>query len=441
MNTDMATEQVTNMPSHQVSENGDKVTIHDLELFVGHIPGFDADDSGMEDLDDEAIEKIISRTKAHMSAGSNPKLVMLHQEEGKDCPPEALGDIVNIGRKDIYINTGDGENYSGPGIVGDVVMSKSDFEEYISSNRFPRRSAEIWKDGHMSEVALLGRETPARPLRDTRFAKTGEKSTYTRPVTFSEVAPGGSNTFVPGMAGSDKKEHEMAEENDGRLTIEHDGDDKDLIAKLRAENDTLREDLEQLKMQLNGDDEDDEMMMGMEEDEEMKSGKAHYEEMEAEETHYDEDEEEEDKEMFSRIRRTKNGKEVVARFKKLKSQRNAYRKVARGLGLKLRKAKFSKELDALQAAGYRVRGHRDHMMNELLATKDVEAKLKFWRATLKKNPIGKRLNMTDARVNGKTEYSAADRKSASDRAVARMTKENLNADQFQQVFEQELKSG
>ena len=443
MNAEMqAAEATISNPSHQVSENGDKVTIHDLELFVGHIPGFDADDSGMDDLDDEAIEKIITRTKAHMSAGSNPKLVMLHQEEGKDCPPEALGDIVNIGRKDIYINTGDGENYSGPGIVGDVVLSTSDFEEYISSNRFPRRSAEIWKDGHMSEVALLGRETPARPLRDTRFAKTGEKSTYTRPVTFSEVAPGGSNTFVPGMADCEKKEHDMPEENDGRMTIEHDGDDKDLIAKLRAENDTLREDLEQLKMQLNGDDEEDEeMMMGMDEDDEMMSGKSHYDE-EAEEAHYDEeDEEDEDKEMYSKIRRTKNGKEVIARFKKLKVQRNAYRKVARGLGMKLRKAKFSKELDALQAAGYRVREHRNHMMDELLATKDVQAKLKFWRATLKKNPIGKRLNMTNARVNGKSEYSSADRKAASDRAVVRMTKENLDSDKFQQVFEQELKSG
>ena len=145
--------------------------------------------------------------------------------------------------------------------------------------------------------------------------------------------------------------------------------------------------------------------------------------------------------MYSKIRRTKNGKEVIARFKKLKGQRNAYRKVARGLGMKLRKAKFSKELDALQAAGYRVREHRGHMMNELLATKDVEAKLKFWRATLKKNPIGKRLNMTNARVNGKSEYSSEDRKAASDRAVVRMTKENLDSDKFQQVFEQELKSG
>ena len=437
MNVEMQAEEATiSNPSHQVSETGDKVTIHDLELFVGHIPGFDADDSGMEDLDEEAIESIISRTKDHMSAGSNPKLVMLHQEEGRDCPPEALGDIVAIGRKDIYINTGEGETYTGPGIVGDVVMSKTDFEKYISSNRFPRRSAEIWKDGHMSEVALLGRETPARPLRDTRFTKSGEKSTYTRPVTFSEVAPGGSNTFVPGMADCDKKEHEMPEENDDRLTIEHDGDDKDLIAKLRAENDTLRGDLEQLKMQLNGDDEEDEeMLMEMDDDEDKDASEAHYDE------NGEEEEEEEDKVMFSKLRRTKNGKNVIARFKKLKGQKNAYRRVARGLGLKLQRAKFSKELDSLQAAGYRVREHRSHMMDELLATKDVAGKLKFWRATLKRNPIGKRLNMTNARTTGKTEYSSEDRKAASERAVSRMTKENLTDDQFRSVFETELKSG
>jgi hypothetical protein len=429
-------------PSHQVSETGDKVTIHDLELFVGHIPGFDADDSGMDDLDEEAIEKIISRTKAHMSAGSNPKLVMLHQEEGSDAPPEALGDIVDIRRKDIHIRTDDGEDYSGPGIIGDVVMSRSDFDEYISSNRFPRRSAEIWKDGHMSEVALLGRETPARPLRDTRFGKNGQKITYTRPVTYSEVAPGGSNTFVPTFGDDKKKEHEMPEDNDDRLTIEHDGDDKDLIAKLRAENDTLRGDLEELKMQLNGngeeEDEDEEAHYQddeeLTEDERLLAGGKKYQE--------DEDEDEEkDKELFSRIRRTKNGKEFITKYKKLRGQKNAYRKLARGLGLRLRKAKFSKEIDALERDGFRVRGHRNHMMDELLSTKDAAAKIKFWRATITRDPIGRRLNINGARVQGKTEYSAEDRKLASDRTVARMTKEGVSADQFQSIFEQEIKTG
>ena len=423
-----------NSPSHHVSENGEKVTIHDLELFVGHIPGFDADDSGMDDLDDEAIEKIISRTKAHMSAGSNPKLVMLHQEENSDAPPEALGDIVDIRSKDIHIRTDDGEDYRGPGIIGDVVMSKSDFQEYVSSNRFPRRSAEIWKDGHMSEVALLGRETPARPLRDTRFAKAGQKSTFTRPVTFAEVSPGGSNTFVPTFGDEDKKEHDMPEQED-RLVIEHDGDDKDLIAKLRAENDTLRDDLEQLKMQMNGGDEEEEEAHYQDDeevtDEERMMGKEYQEE----------EEEEEDKVMFSKIRRTKNGAQFIKKYKKLRGKKNAYQKLATALGLKLRKAKFSKMVDAMEREGYRVRKHRNHMVEELLSCKDVEGKMKFWRSTMTRDPIGRRLNLGESRVNGKTEYSSEDRKNASDRAVARMTKEGLSADQFQQVFEEALKAG
>lgn len=423
---------LNNGPSHQVSEDGEKVTIHDLELFVGHIPGFDADDSGMDDLDDEAIHKIITRTKAHMSAGSNPKLVMLHQDENSEAPPEALGDIVDIRSKDIHIRTDDGEDYRGPGIIGDVVMSKTDFQEYVSSNRFPRRSAEIWKDGHMSEVALLGRETPARPLRDTRFAKAGQKSTFTRPVTFAEVSPGGSNTFVPTFGDKEKKEHDMPEQED-RLVIEHDGDDKDLIAKLRAENTTLRDDLEQLKMQMNGGDEEENEAHYMEdedEDEEM-MGKNHYED----------EEEEEDKVMFSKIRRTKNGTQFITKYKKLRGKKNAYKKLATALGLKLRKAKFSKLVDAMEREGYRVRKHRGHMVEELLSCKDVEGKMKFWRSTMTKDPIGRRLNLGQSRVSGKTEYSAGDRKNASDRAVARMTKEGLSAEQFQQVFDEELKTG
>ncbi len=425
--------------SHTVTEDGSKVTIHDLELFVGHIPGFDDSDSGMEDLDEEAIEKIIKRTKAHMSAGSNPKLVMLHQDESNDAPPEALGDIINIRRHDIEINTEDGKSFTGPGIVGDIIMSKKDFESYVSSNKYPRRSAEIWKDGHMSEVALLGRETPARPLRDTRFGKTGDKSIFTRPMTFAEVAPGGSNTFVPAFGDKEKKDNDMANDDD-RMVIEHNGEEEDITSKLRAENESLREELEQLKMQMKSYAEDEEvseedrMLMEMDSDDEDKS--------EPVEAHYDEDEEEEeDKVMMSKLRSSKEGKVLYKKLKKARLQKNAYKKLASRFGLKLRQAKFSKVLDDLQAEGYRIRNHRDHMMAELCAAKDTDAKINFWRQTLTRDPIGKSLNLAHSRVSGKTDYSAADRKIASDRAVARMTKENLNAEQFQQVFEQELKSG
>ena len=234
-------------------------------------------------------------------------------------------------------------------------------------------------------------------------------------------------------------------ENGDRLTIEHDGDDKDLIAKLRAENDTLRSDLEELKMQLNGNGEEDEELE-MQLDDEENAEEAHYQDDELTEEErllgkkYQE-EEEEDKEMFSRIRRTKNGKQFVAKYKKLKNEKNAYRKLARGLGLRVRKAKFSRELDRLERDGFRIRGQRDHMMDELLSCKDSAAKIKFWRAAITRDPIGRRLNISGAKIHGKTEYSAEDRKSASDRAVTRMTKEGIEADQFQRVFDQELKAG
>ena len=435
MNTNMEPEDKLNdaiavIPSHNVSEKDGRVVIHDLELFVGHIPGFDESDSGMEVMDEEAIEDIIVRTKKHMSAGSNPRLVMLHQTDDNNAPQESLGDIVSISRKDIHIRTEDGEDYSGPGIIGDVVMSKSDFDEYISSNRFPRRSAEIWKDGHMSEVALLGRETPARPLRDTRFTKSGDKVVYTRPVTFAQVAPGGSNTFVPTIVGEDDTKKDNAMPDDDKMAVEHNGEDMELVDKLKAENDELREELEQLKMQMTSDDDDDKKEYEEDEDEEM--GKAHYEE---------EDDDDDDKEVFAKVLGIKGGKEFAAKYSRLKKQKNMYRKTAQKLGLKLRKQKFSRVLDELEAEGYRVGDNRDQMLEELLSTKDASSKLKFWRNALKKAPINGRLNLGQTRIQGKADYSAADRKSASDRAVARMTKENLNAEQFQQVFEQELKSG
>ena len=426
-------EAINVTPSHNVSRDGGKVTIHDLELFVGHIPGFDADDSGMDELDSKAINKIIKRTKAHMNAGSNPKLVMLHQEENNDAPPEALGDIVDIRLKDINIRMEDGEVYSGPGIIGDVVMSKTDFDKYISSNRFPRRSAEIWKDGHMSEVALLGRETPARPLRDTRFGKQGNKTVYTRPVTFSEVAPGGSNTFVPATGTKEKKENQMPDKEE-MLDIPHNGEEEDVVAKLRAENDTLREELEQLKMQMNEDapEEEDQLLAQLAEDEE--------EDLEAKK-YQEEDEEEEEKEMYSRLKRTKGGTQFINKYKKMKSDMQAYRKVARSLGNKVRYQKYSKVVDSLASDGFRIREHRDHMIKELISCSDPEEKINFWRSTITRDPIGRRLNIQGAQIHGKSEFSNDERKSATDRAVAKMTREGIDSDQFHSIFEQELKTG
>ena len=141
-------------PSHRITEDGGRVTIHDLELFVGHIDGFDDDDSEIKDLDEKKIFEIIEKTERHMAAGSSPKLVLMHQDENGNSPTESIGDIVKIHSKPITINCSEGESYEGAGIVGDVEMSKEDFQKYLASNRYPRRSAEIWEDGHCLDEKL-----------------------------------------------------------------------------------------------------------------------------------------------------------------------------------------------------------------------------------------------------------------------------------------------
>jgi hypothetical protein len=428
-------------PSHRISENGDKVTIHDLELFVGHIDGFDDDDSEVKELDSEAIDSIIKKTKRYMSAGASPKLVLMHQDENGNAPTQAIGDIVNIHAKKIMIRCGGGENYEGAGIVGDVEMSQKDFQRYLASNRYPRRSAEIWEDGHLSEVALLGRETPARPLRDTKFTRQGPKKVYHRPATFEMVSPGGANTYIP--SGSDEKEdYEMPDismpEHEEESSLK-----KELLAKYRMENDELKDEVIKLKAQL------DEMSP----DEEKMDFDADELDEEIEETYqcpdedekkldflHDDDEEEEDlKSEFRRLRKTKNGHKVISKYAKIKKQRNLYKKKLVAVTSQVKKEKFSRLLDLMQTQGYAIRPHRSTMLQELMACKDPIAKIKFWKASMKRVPYGKKLNTKNTRQRTKVNYSVGQKKTASGNAVDRIAKEKLDASEFQKVFQQELR--
>tara|TARA_R110002020_G_scaffold15801_8_gene56420 strand:- start:617 stop:1912 length:1296 start_codon:yes stop_codon:yes gene_type:complete len=423
-------------PSHRISENGDKVTIHDLELFVGHIDGFDDDDSEVKELDSEAIDSIIKKTKRHMSAGSSPKLVLMHQDENGNSPTEAIGDIVNIHAKPIKIKCGTSEKYEGAGIVGDVEMSRKDFQKYLASNRYPRRSAEIWEDGHLSEVALLGRETPARPLRDTKFTRQGPKKVYHRPATFDMVSPGGSNTYIP--SGSDEKEeYEMPDIS----MPEHEEDTslkKDLLAKYRMENDELKDEVIKLKAQLDemSPDEDKMDFDADELDEEIAD--TYQCPDDEEKSEFDEDEEEL-KSEFRRLRKTKNGHKVISKYAKVKKQRNLYKKRLVAVTAQVSKEKFSRMLDAMQNQGYAVRAHRATMLKELMECKDPVAKVKFWKSSMKRVPFGKKLNTKNTRQRTKVNYSADQKKTASGNAVDRIAKEKLDASEFQKVFQQELR--
>jgi hypothetical protein len=424
----------TRKPSHLISEEGNRVTIHDLELFVGHIDGFDDEDSDIKDLDSEKIEEIIAQTNRHISAGANPKLVLLHQDENGNSPTESIGDIVNIHSKPIKINCSEGESYEGAGIVGDVEMSKSDFQKYLASNRYPRRSAEIWEDGHLSEVALLGRETPARPLRDTKFTRKGPKKVFHRPATFDMVSPGGSNTYIP--SGSDEKE--AIDMPDTIL----EGEEQILMRKLRADNAALNDELDKLKAQLaelEPDDEKEEYDEDEEGLEKMIDACAGNCGDDKEKDEYDEEEEEDLKKVFSRLRKTNYGGKVIAKFAKLKKERNKYKRRAIALSNSVKKQRFNRILDQLATKGYRVRQHRQTMLEELMSCKDPVSKVKFWESTMKKIPFGKKLNTKNTRQSTKVNFSQNQKKIASEAAVARIAKEKLEASSFQKVFQQELR--
>jgi len=428
-------------PSHRITENGEKVIIHDLELFVGNIDGFDDDDSDMKDLDSEAIDNIITKTKRHMSAGSNPKLVLMHQDDNGNSPTESVGDILNIHAKPIKIVCGKDEEYEGAGIVGDVEMNQKDFKKYLASNRYPRRSAEIWEDGHLSEVALLGRETPARPLRDTKFTRQGTKKVFHRPSTFDMVSAGGSNTYIPN--GSDEKEEYVMPNADTIL----EGEEQVLMRKLRAENATLNDELTKLKAQLSeldSVDEDDkeeyEEDMNPSELDDMMDSEEYCVDEDEEKKEFMEDEEDEDmKSEFSKMRKTKGGSKMLKQYAKVKKQRDIYKKRALSLASGVRKQKFSRALDQLASLGYRVKQHRKVMLQELMDSKDPVAKIKFWKQTMKRIPLKKTLNTENTRQRTKVNFSVDQKKKASQNAVARISSENLDASSFQKVFQQELR--
>ena len=415
-------------PSHRVTEKGDRVTVHGLELFVGHIDGFDDDDSEIKDLDSDAIDEIVKMTQRHMSAGSNPKLVLMHQDDNGSAPPESIGDIVSVYAKPISIRCSEDEKYEGAGIVGDVEMTKADFTKFLASNRYPRRSAEIWQDGHLSEVALLGRETPARPLRDTKFVRSGDKKVFTRPTTFAEVAPGGSNVYVPSGTGQTNDEEKKMPD-----ILEH--EEKEMLRKLRAENGLLNDELGKLKAQLdeleNGDkiafdDEEDEDEFCVDCDEEEK---AEYQ---------DEEDEDEIKAEFAKISKTKAGARVAERYARVRRERNIYKKRAEKLASSNRRTRFSRVLDKMESSGYSIKAHRAIMLDDLMSSKDPKAKVAFWKKTMRRAPLGKRLNTKNTRQRTKVNFSEDQRKTATAAAVTRMTRDKIDSSQYTKIFNEEL---
>lgn len=366
--------------SHTVenTEEG-KVRIKNLELFMGFDPSIDSDDDeAMQGYDNDRVKDIVQRTGKFIQRGSRPKLVVEHEKDGKPTRPEAVGDITSVRYEER-----NGVAY----VVGDVEMPKEAFESLLATNAYPRRSAEIWKDNHLSEVALLGRDTPRRPLPDTRFTKHGSKMVFERPLgvvrvsidskqKFEEIGVGGGlNTFIPSgtkgkpMSAKKKKMEQHDEEAKKALAAAMECEADEDEEKNEAEADAAA-------MAADGDDAEDKFYGPMGEDE-----------MEADGVHVDigshtgeagEDEDEEEMEAAY------GGK---AKMSKSKTSEKALFARVQELERQLRLERFSKEVDAMIRDGYRCSKFRNSMVEELSDAANPGAKIAFWKATMAKNPI------------------------------------------------------
>lgn len=342
--------------SHDIDESEDKVVIRRLELFSGFDPTIDdGSDEEIKRFDRRKVARIVDRTRQFISRRQHPRLVIMHAQEDHSEPKEAVGAILDVQLE---------ERNGVPFVVGDVEMSRGDFDSYIASNRYPRRSAEIWNDDHMSEVALLGRDTPRRPLPDTRFSKHGEKTVFAIECSSCfEAAPGVGNVFVPGAAVK-KKESNMADE----AKPDEKKDEKDEMSKLIAEKDA---EIARLK------------------EENRKMYNQTHVDIDSHEGDEDEDEEEEKEDDKAKAMKSKNSKSGdKIEFSRMKEK---FEKRIAALETELAKERFSRELDSMAADGFAVDCCRDEMIEELVSSSNPQRKIAFWRENFRRDPINTRI--------------------------------------------------
>lgn len=366
--------------SHTVEKTEEgKVRIKNLELFMGFDPSIDSDDDeAMQAYDNGKVKDIVSRTGKFIQRGSRPKLVIEHEKDGKPTRPEAVGDITSVRYEER-----NGVAY----VVGDVEMPKEAFDSLLATNAFPRRSAEIWKDNHLSEVALLGRDTPRRPLPDTRFTKHGSKAVFERPLgvvrvsidskeTFDEIGVGGGlNTFVPSagtkgknMPSKMKKKMEADEEAKKALeaaaAMECEADeDEDKMAE-EADAEAMAADGMEFAGPVDGDEDEENFGDGVHVDIGSHQGEE------------EEEEEEMEAAYGGKAKMSKGDKSTKALFARVQE-----------LEKQLKLERFGKEVDAMIRDGYRCSKFRNSMVEELSDAANPGAKIAFWKATMARLPL------------------------------------------------------
>lgn len=359
-------------PSHNITDNGKTVTVHDLEVFCAYDPSIDGDnDSELEKFDNERVREIVSCTQKYMAKGSNPRLVVMHEKDGNE-PKSSVGRFTAL-----RYDERNGVGY----IVGDCEVEKPVFDKLLATNAFPRRSAEIWADqNHLSEVALLGRETPRRPLPDTHFARKGELVRFSRSLRFDMgTVGGGLSTFVP----TTKKETHMAD------------DYRKEIDSLKAAMDEMKDAMKRHFGTAEKEEDKEEMaaddMLSEQFGEDMEEGEegihidigSHDEE--------GEEEEEDEKAMFPASRR--GAADTFA----LRRENSKMARELHAIKAELSKERFTRELDLMEQDGYTIPSKmRPRLLAELARATDPAGTIEGWRELFAQNPMGVRIDMSRA---------------------------------------------
>jgi hypothetical protein len=375
---------------------GDKVVIHDLEVFCAYDRGIDGDhDDELKKFDNDRVRDIVASTAQYMDRGSYPRLVVMHERDGKE-PKSSVGRFTKIR----YEERG-GVGY----IVGDCEVERGVFDKLLATNAFPRRSAEIWQEqNHLSEVALLGRETPRRPLPDTHFVRSGDRVTFARSLRFDMgTVGGGLSTFIPGT-----KDRNMA-----------DDDIRGELAAMKASMEALQD---EFKKRFGYDEESDEPMENAEregEKEEMEADDMLTQQFAEEEgdgdgihididSHGDEEEEEEEDEEAEMFPASRPGRADVFA---LRRENARMARELREIRSELAQEKFSRELDAMEQDGYRIPSERrPQLIAELAASRDPASLIDTWRDLFSRDSTGVRIDMGRATLR----HSDSDTRNISD---------------------------
>ncbi len=327
-------------PSHTITDDGDKVTVHSVELFCGWNPDFD----GPHDPDISAytpakVQEIVKRTKTHMTHGEYPQLIVQHDGNGKAVKPESVGRI-----KTCWYEDRSGVPY----ILGDIEMSATNFQTYLASNQFPRRSAEIWEEtNHLSEVALLGRETPRRPLPDTVFTRKGTKVLCEQPAAVSFIGVGGgSNTYIPDTDRGNRSN--AMPDNDGY---------EDRLNNLEAM-------MKKMSKKMGIEDEDKEVDLAEEEDTFDEKPRPMIDD--------------EDEDNFDLDNDDPQIAMLHARIADLDSQ--------------VRKSRFEKILAEMTSEGYRIGKNEKALMAQLEQSVNPDETVRVWKSCFKRDPVGIRFD-------------------------------------------------